>query len=301
MTLKTGFYLALVLIGAAWGLTFPLTKLAVSTGHQPLGIIVWQQVGALLLTGLLCILRGSSLKLKRQNFGLYLGIALLGTVVPSYFSYTAASHLPAGVMSIIIALVPLVALPIALIMGYETPMLKRMLGLVFGAVAVVLLVGPGANLPEPGSAIFVPVAMLATLAYGGEANFLEWSSRQKSGLMPDPFQILFGASLVGLIITLPLAMGLGHFINLSVDWSTPERSILYITILSTLAYSGYIWLISRTGPVFAAQVAYLVTGFGVLWSLYLLDETYSAWVWLALAMILAGLFLVQPKLRETRP
>ena len=37
----------------------------------------------------------------------------------------------------------------------------------------------------------------------------------------------------------------------------------------------------------------------ILWSILLLAEVYSGWVWLALAMMLAGLGLIQP--RPTEP
>ena len=51
----------------------------------------------------------------------------------------------------------------------------------------------------------------------------------------------------------------------------------------------------KAGAVFAAQVSYLVTGTGLLWSMAILGERYSLWVWGALAVVFAGLFLVQPR------
>ena len=65
-------------------------------------------------------------------------------------------------------------------------------------------------------------------------------------------------------------------------------------MLNALAYSGYVWLIGRAGSVFASQIAYLVTGFGVVWSKLLLGESYSALVWSAFVLMLAGIALVQP-------
>ena len=53
--------------------------------------------------------------------------------------------------------------------------------------------------------------------------------------------------------------------------------------------------LGQAGAVFAAQVSYLVTAFGVIWAKFLLNETYSAWIWLAMAVIFVGLFLVQPR------
>jgi drug/metabolite transporter (DMT)-like permease len=40
-----------------------------------------------------------------------------------------------------------------------------------------------------------------------------------------------------------------------------------------------------------------VTGFGVLWSILFLGERYSGWLWAALALMLLGLFFVQPRPR----
>lgn len=285
------YYLALALIGAAWGLTFPLSKIAVSTGYQPFGILVWQLIGAVALTGAITLLRARALVLARRYLALFFGVALLGTVISGYLSYAAAPHLPAGVLAIIIALVPLFAMPIALMMGFEKPSIARIAGLMLGAAAVAVLVGPDTSLPDPGKAVFVLVAMGATLAYSAEGNFLAWYGTTEL----DPVQILFGASIVALALVVPLALASGQFISPVRPWGPPEAAIAAISALSTIAYAGYIWLIGRTGPIFAVQVSYLVTGFGVLWAMVLLGESYSVFVWLALLLMLAGLFLVQPR------
>jgi drug/metabolite transporter (DMT)-like permease len=47
--------------------------------------------------------------------------------------------------------------------------------------------------------------------------------------------------------------------------------------------------------VFAVQVSYLVTIFGVFWARVLLGETYAPQIWIALCVMLVGMYLVQPK------
>ena len=76
-------------------------------------------------------------------------------------------------------------------------------------------------------------------------------------------------------------------------------------------YTAYVWLVGRAGSVFAIQVSYLVTGFGMLWANVMLGEAYAPSVWLALACMFAGMYLVQPRrnaplagispIGETRP
>ena len=68
-----------------------------------------------------------------------------------------------------------------------------------------------------------------------------------------------------------------------------------MTLAHLGAYGGFVWLIGRAGPVFAAQVGYVVTLTGVILGMAVLGETHSAWVWAALVTMLAGLALVQPR------
>jgi drug/metabolite transporter (DMT)-like permease len=59
-------------------------------------------------------------------------------------------------------------------------------------------------------------------------------------------------------------------------------------------------LLTRSGAVFASQTAYLVTRFGILWSMLILGERYSGLVWIALVLMLAGLTLVRPALTRAQ-
>ncbi len=288
-------YLILVLMGAAWGLVFTLTKIAVSSGYRPFGILVWQMVIMLVASVVLLRLRRMTFGLHHRHLLLYFGVAVLGTVFPNYFSYIAAAQLPAGILVIIVALVPLFAMLIALVIGYEKPSFLRLSGIGFGAMAVAVLVGPEASLPDPEKVGYVLLAMLMPLSYGAEGNFLTWIKTRGHLQLPDPVQILLGTSLFGLAMSLPAALIGGQFITPFQPWGLPEWAILAASLLNWGAYVGYVWLIGRAGPVFAAQVAYLVTGFGVVWAMLLLEESYSPYIWAALGLMMVGLFLVQPR------
>jgi drug/metabolite transporter (DMT)-like permease len=50
--------------------------------------------------------------------------------------------------------------------------------------------------------------------------------------------------------------------------------------------------------VFASQCSYIVTAAGLLWAMLLLGERFSPWVWAAVAVMLFGLSLVQPRNRQ---
>jgi drug/metabolite transporter (DMT)-like permease len=290
---KTRLWLTaiLVVLGAGWGITQPLSKIATSSGHGPFGLVFWQlAIGALVL-GAVTFARGKGLPLGAAQMRLYVVIALIGTVIPNAASYAALAKLPSGILSLLLSLVPMLAFPIALALGLDRPSLARLAGLALGLGGVALIVLPGTALPEPGQLWWVPVALIAPLFYALEGNVVaKWG---RLGL--DPVQLLFGASVVGTVIALPLALGSGQWIDPRPPWGAPELALIASAVVHGIVYSSYVWLVGRAGPVFAVQVSYLVTGFGLAWAMWLLDERYAGAVWGAAALMALGLMLVTPR------
>jgi len=135
------------------------------------------------------------------------------------------------------------------------------------------------------------------LCYACEGNALaRWGT---AGL--DPIALVTGASLVGIAVMLPVALLSGQWIDPRAPWGVAEAALVLSALAHAVVYSGYVWMVGRAGSVFAAQVSYLVTGFGVLWSIALLAEVYSGYVWAALGLMILGLALVQPRPRLARP
>jgi drug/metabolite transporter (DMT)-like permease len=281
----------LVALGMIWGFTIPLTKTAVSTGHQPLGLIFWQLLIATVTLSVISIVRRVGPVLNRRALIYFLVVGLLGTIFPNSFSYLAASHLPAGVMGIAIASVPMFSLGIALGLRLEKPSLQRGIGVLLGAGAVILLIGPQTSLPDPDQAVFVLVALIAPFCYGAEGHYI--AARAPPDV--DAIMTLLGASAIGCVIAGPLALASGGWVDPFVPWQNAEWALLLSSLCHVAAYTGYIWLVGKAGAVFASQMAYVVTVSAVLFSALMLSEIYSGWVWSALALMLAGMALVQPR------
>ncbi len=295
MTGRAPLIALLVMLGIGWGVTQPLAKIAVSDGYRHFGLVFWQlAIGAVAL-GVVSAIRRKGLPMTGPHLRFYVLIALIGTVLPNSASYQAAVYLPAGVISIVISLVPMFAFPIALLMATDRFSWARLCGLLLGLAGVALIVGPEASLPERAMIAWVPVAMIAPAFYALEGNVVaKWGT---AGL--GPVAVLYGASVVGAIITFPAALLSGEFIDPRLPWSTPDYARIWASVIQLLVYTCYVWMVKRAGPVFAVQVSYLVTGFGVGWAMLILGESYSIWVWAAMAVILSGVFLVQPRSSET--
>ena len=282
----------LVVLGAGWGLTQPLSKIAISTGHGPFGLIFWQLVIGALVLGAVQVLRRRPLPRSRTALLWYLAMALVGTLIPNTTMYLSMAHLPAGIMSLILSLIPLMAFPVALALGTDSFAPLRLLGLLAGLAGVALLLRPGA-LPA-GALAFLPLALVAPFMYALEANMVaRWGAGG-----PEPVALLLGASLAGAGLALPLALASGQWIDPRAGLGAPEWALAGSSAIHALVYSGYVWLVGRAGATFGAQVSYLVTGFGMLWAMALLGESYAGAVWGAMGLMFAGMFLVTPRGRQ---
>ncbi|WP_415919960.1 DMT family transporter [Tateyamaria sp. SN6-1] len=293
MTGKRRAWLILVLLtlGAGWGLTMPLTKIAVSTGYKHFGLLFWQMAIGFVVMTALALPAGVRLPMRAAQMRVYVIIALIGSVLPNTASYQAAVHLPSGVMSILLSMIPIWAFPIALGLGLDRFDLRRFAGLVAGLCAVLLIVLPGAQMSGAIPVFWVLIGLISGLFYAFEGNYVaRWGT---AGL--GPVQVLWGASLVGTVIALPLALSTGQWIDPRPPYGAADLAQVMSATAHVLVYAGYVWLVGQAGPVFAVQVSFLVTLFGVFWARIILEEAYPPAVWGALCVMLVGMYLVQPR------
>lgn len=281
----------LIVLGAGWGITIPLTKIAVSTGFGHYGLIFWQLAIGSVLMASLSALRGKGLPVNRTSLRVFAVVALIGTLIPNTASFQAAVHVPAGILSILLSMIPMFAFPVALVMGLDRFSWRRFAGLGVGLTGVLVIVMPGASGALNTPVFWICVALIAGLCYAMEGNIVaKWGT---AGL--DAIQVLFGASVLGAVAILPVTVVTGQFIPPRDLLGSAGYALIMASVAHTLVYAGYVWLVGRAGPVFTVQVSYLVTGFGILWAKAILNEAYPPAVWAALALMFLGMYLVQPR------
>lgn len=291
------FHLGVLLcLGFGWGMTQPLGKMATADGAGPFGLIFWQLVVCVLVLGAICLPRGKGLVFTRPALQFYVIVAALGTLIPNATFYLSVARLPAGVMSMIISAVPMIAFPLAVLLGMERFAWLRLLGLCLGLVAVGLLAAPGAALPDGAMVAFLPIAMVGPFCYALEGLYV---ARHGTAGM-DPVQAMFGASVVGLLACLPVAVLTGQMFDPFADFGLAEAALAGSSALHALIYAAYVWLAFRAGAVFASQCSYIVTGAGIFWAMVLLGERFPPSLWLSLVLLLSGVALVSPRVREGR-
>jgi len=283
--------LVLVALGVGWGATQPLGKIASSTGHKAFGLIFWQLVVCCAVLGVLTVVRGKTLPLNARALRFYAVVAVLGTLVPNATFFTSVARLPSGIMSIVISMVPMLAFPIAVAFGQDRFSMRRLAGLGLGLFGVALIALPGTSLPDPAMVAFLPLAMVGPLFYALESLYVA-----RVGIRGmDAVQAMFGASIVGLILCVPIVMLSGHWFAMPLPPGRPEQALILSSALHALLYCGFVWLAATAGAVFAAQSAYIVTAAGMIWAMVLLGERFPTMVWAAAAVMLVGLSLVRPQ------
>lgn len=288
-----GLWLALIVIGLSWGSTQALSKTVMNAGHHPLGAsFASTALGALIITCVLLVLK-IRLPTERRHLIFYAICGLTGTAVPNFTSYTAVRELPVGIVSIIIAAVPIWTFLAAIVMRMERPDPRRIAGLACGALAVGLLIVPDASLPRAEDTFWVMVALITGLSYTIENIYIAKAQPKECGAL----QTLCGLSWAALLMIAPLTAASSTWMMPSGSMSD-ELALVAMTMAHLLAYGGFVWLIGQAGPVFAAQVGYVVTVSGVILGMAFFGESHTAWVWLSLLLMLGGLALVQPKRRD---
>lgn len=296
-TPPTGFakrawpWIILLFMGVAFGYTMILAKVIMASGAHPFGVAVWTSA---LSAGILLAFsagRRRPISFERNVAWLYVVCGLLGVVIPAISFYYAAFRLPAGVLAITVTVGPILTFLFSAFFGLERFASVRVLGVLFGVLAVALLVVPETSLPDPSAVPWVLLACVPGLCYALENMILTFR-------LPDgtsSFMITCGNYLVSSVVLMCVVVTTDSYVSLTWPWGEVEWSIAGMAVINAVGYGLFIYLITYAGAVFATQVAYLVTISGVAWGIIIFDERHSVWVWLSLASILIGLTLIRPR------
>ena len=281
--------------GVIWGASFSLAKIATSGGAHPLGITLWQGVlGTVLLFGVILV-RRQRIPLDRRHIEFYVVCGLLGTAIPGTLFFYAAAQIPAGILSIAVGTVPLLTFVFAIALKLDRFSAAKVMGLLFGMTAIVMIAAPDASLPGPDDTFWLFIGLAAAACYAIENAYI--AARRPGD--SDAFTVLFGMLTAAAIILAPIVLATDTFVPLALPWASVEWAIFAMSIINIVAYGTFVYLITYAGPVFASQEAYVVTLAGVFWGIVIFDETHSAWVWGALMSMIVGLFLIAPRNSST--
>ncbi len=281
----------LLLSGTLFGSSFSIMKVAVDDGAHPLGLTFWFAIISAAFVSIAAGLRGSFRHLTLEVLRFCLVWGLLGTVIPGALFFYAATKIPAGIIALAIAMVPIFTYLGALLLRQDEPTFRRVVGITIGALAGALLLLPAASLPEPGDTFWVLLTFLAAMCFAIEHLFFA-RKVPKTAPLDLLLSIMF---LSAAILLLPLVVMTSSFVVPAWPLQSAEIAVAAVALVTTADYLFFALLIAWAGPVFTSQAAYVVTISGVLWGVVLFDEQHSPWIWASLVLLMIGIYLVQPR------
>jgi drug/metabolite transporter (DMT)-like permease len=282
-------YIALALVSFFWGTTYIAARIG---AHYMPGLFlagVRQFLSGLLLAGFF-VLRGYKLPPWVEMKKIFFQGLLLLCIANGLLTWSL-EYISGGLAAIIAALGPLFITLFSMMLSRSakiTPWLIVGILIGFAGVFVIFYDYPG----EVHNRFFpfgLMMALIATLswAYGSV-----YSSRQKlsTDILFNVGLQMFGAGIVMLLVCFLT----GKTANLALTASSGIYAMAYLVVFgSLLAYSAYVYAISKLPPTLVSIYAYInpVVAIGFGWML--LHEKLNASMLVGAAITLAGVWLVK--------
>jgi len=282
-------WVSMVYLGLTFGLSFSIVKIILREIESPIVILFWQSCFSSVLLFAFSVYSPNTIKDIVNNIGALILLACFGVIIPNFILYLSATHLSAGTISILLALIPFCAYIIALILRIERIDLMRLFGVILGFIAISFLVFPGHASNKTYLNFWIMIGLLVPILIGS-VNISLASERFKK---LKPLHIAFGMNLLSTIL---LGLMLPSNVNFwfSIHSSKLFFLIFLLSFIGSIGFIIFIKLVKNHGPVFASQVNYLITLFGIMWGYIIFSEVHSMRFWVSLFLIIGGLFLVRP-------
>ncbi len=105
-------------------------------------------------------------------------------------------------------------------------------------------------------------------------------------------QLACGLLIVTAICVFPLMLATGEWWWFAAPFDQGDLALLLIVPAIALVWTLVYEIIHLAGPVFVTMVDNLATLTAVGWGILIFGESHSLWVWGALVLLLAGVYLV---------
>ncbi|MSO69808.1 MAG: DMT family transporter [Alphaproteobacteria bacterium] len=273
--------------GIAYGSMFSANKFIVEAGLPIAAYAFWQ---ALFSSGALLV--GAALKrdLPPVNFGalkLYALVAVTGMVGPLLVFSSVADRVPAGILTLIVALIPTTTYALSLMLGVDRFRWLNLAGVALGFGGILLIVLPNGSLSSPEAAIWVVFALLVPLLAAINNVYGERLAPPKAGSLG----LASGMMAVGAVILFIVMMARDGFVLPTDAGNQGLLVVLWATAAQSITYACFFEIVRRAGGAFFALLNYVVVAAGLIWASVLFGDRLSFWVWIAVAVLSVSLAL----------
>ena len=282
----------LVIAAVLYGGIFPVNRLAAESGWPAIGFaLVPALLGGLVLVGVGLLMRA---RISFAPKALLADVVIGGLVIglPIGILVTAAQHLPASTLTLVLCLSPILTLVIATVSGSERFDSSVLLGMLMGTLGIALIVWPESGVLGAGGLRWFLMALIAPVMFATANNCAVWLRPPAAPAVSMAAGTLLGGALVAAVVAL--------FIGADILPVETGGAQIIPLLLSTLINSVFFWLFFRLvaaiGPARFSIFNYLAVAAGILWSMAVFKESPVPLFWLAAALMLFGMHLaLRPK------
>lgn len=288
-------WILLILLGVIWGASFLAVELALpSFGPMTLAACRIALAAAILVPLALVLGRGLPDLGTARGRRVWLHCAAMGlfsNAIPFSLLSWGQLQVTSGFAGITMAAVPLLVLPLShwLVPG-ERMTGRKAAGFAIGFAGVLTLLGWDA-VAEALSGADAGLARLACVA--GSCCYAVGSIATRLAPPTDPLSFAAGALMVATAAIWPVALLTESAPSLAMS-AASLGGVLYLGVAATAAATVLlVAVVTRAGPPFLSQVNYMVPCWAVALGAVMLNEEVQLRFGLALALILAGVFMAQ--------
>ena len=282
-------WMLLVGLSILWGGSYLFMKLAVLT--VPLFTIVLGRVSIAALALLIVLtISGTGIPKGRRIWLAFFGMGIFNNVIPMSLIVFSQNSISVGLASILNSITPLFTILVAhMTTNDERLTFRKLVGISFGIMGVVMLMGPELVDNFGVAALGEWACLGAALSYACANTF----GRRFVQLGTKPMQTAFGQVVASTVILAPLVIVVDQPWTISNPGFLPVLSILALGLFCTaLAYVIYFQILARSGATAIALVTFMIPPSAILMGWLALGEQISFQDFLGLSLIGVGLFSV---------
>ncbi|WP_072680319.1 DMT family transporter [Arcobacter sp. LA11] len=277
-------FFGLILLSAIWGSSFIAMVYALNQ-YDPLTIAFGRVTfaGAFLL--FFVLLKKLSFPKDIRTLTILFFVGILNNSIPFYLISWGQQYISPSTASIMLAVGPFITLILSHFITHDEKFtFLKLIGVILGFFGVFILLGDD-FLNQKHDSLYGKLAMLcATMGYISSGLLLRRVSHIPILVCSTSMLIVSSISLLPFILLAPLSN-----LQISNYYFLP---IIYLAVFPTaIASLIRVRMVQKVGVQFMSQVAYLIPIFAIVWAWLFFDDLPKQTAWIALFLVLLGLFI----------
>ena len=278
----------LFVLGVSFALAISLNRFAVDDGVPFLPFVFWQSLGG----GVALMLLAAALRrlppIDFRHIRIFLSTGALNLSFPYMLLAYLAPKVPASLLTLGLSLVPVMIYALALMLRQDRFHPFRFGGILLGLAGILVVLLPQASLPAPGMAGWVALGLVPSLSYAVNAVLVErWRPQETSSLPLTGGLMLASAGYVLIVMA-----AVGEWWAFDGSFGVGHGATIAAMANNCVSFYLLFEIIRRVGPVIFSTVNYIATLSGMGFGMWFFGDAPSAYIWGAVVLMFAGLFLV---------